>query len=103
MQEEIYDINGNPITFDEFRKIRTLNKRVALDNIDGVEVSTVWLGFNHQYGDGPPLIFETMIFGCSGDLDGYQERYSTLEQAQQGHKKATRLVMAALPDYQATC
>ena len=48
-----------------------------------VRVSTVYLGLDHQYGDGPPLIFETMVFG--GVFDGEQERYSTLEQAQAGH------------------
>jgi hypothetical protein len=28
----------------------------------GERLSTVWLGLDHQYGDGPPLIFETMLF-----------------------------------------
>ena len=28
-----------------------------------ITVSTVFLGLNHQYGAGPPLYFETMIFG----------------------------------------
>lgn len=25
-------------------------------------ISTVWLGLDYQYGNGPPLIFETMVF-----------------------------------------
>ena len=56
---------------------------------DGIKVSTVFLGFDHQWGDGPPLLFETMIF-C-GEHDGYQERYSTWEEAEAGHKKACEL------------
>jgi hypothetical protein len=24
-------------------------------------VSTIWLGINHRFGDGAPLIFETMV------------------------------------------
>ena len=28
----------------------------------GEKLSTVWLGLDHQWGDGPPLIFETMLF-----------------------------------------
>ena len=34
----------------------------------GTEVSTVFLGVDHQVGDGPPLLFETMVFG-SGRVD----------------------------------
>lgn len=49
-----------------------------------VEVSTVFLGLDHQFGDGPPLLFETMIFG--GNRDGDQWRYSTYTQAAKGHK-----------------
>ncbi|WP_166903861.1 hypothetical protein [Mycobacterium sp. DL440] len=31
---------------------------------DEVVVSTVWLGLNHSFtDDGPPIIFETMVFG----------------------------------------
>jgi hypothetical protein len=28
----------------------------------GESLSTVWLGLNHSFGGGPPLIFETMLF-----------------------------------------
>ena len=49
-------------------------------------VSTVFLGLDHQYGDGPPLIFETMIFG--GPHDQYQERYATRADAERGHARA---------------
>lgn len=49
-------------------------------------VSTVWLGLNHNYGGGKPLIFETMVFYRSmSDLD--MDRYSTEAEAIQGHKK----------------
>jgi hypothetical protein len=30
--------------------------------IYGERLSTVFLGMDHSYGDGPPLIFETMLF-----------------------------------------
>ena len=64
--------------------------RVARDVIDGVVVSTVFMGLDHQFGEGPPILFETMIFG--GTLDDYQERYATWEQAEAGHKRAIELV-----------
>ncbi len=62
-------------------------KRVAQDKLaDGdIVISTVWLGLDHSWGVGPPLIFETMIFG--GPDDQWQDRYTTLEQAQAGHKR----------------
>lgn len=65
-------------------------RRVAFDMVDGVTVSTVFLGLDHQWGDGPPLLFETMIFG--GPHDEYQERYSTWEEAEAGHAKALATV-----------
>lgn len=57
---------------------------------DEVHVSTVWLGLDHSFGDGPPLIFETMVFG--GEYDDWTERYSTWEQAEAGHER----IVAAL-------
>lgn len=72
---------------------------------NGIWISTVWLGLDHQYGDGPPLIFETMAFrhifeetvepiefdgiklpyrSHHPDV-GIQERYSTLADAEFGH------------------
>lgn len=56
---------------------------------DGTHISTVFLGLDHSFGDGPPILFETMIFG--GPEDEYQERYSTWEEAEEGHKKAVEL------------
>jgi hypothetical protein len=58
---------------------------------DDIQVSTVFLGMDHSFGDdGPPILFETMIFG--GALDGYQERYSTWEEAEEGHRLALELI-----------
>ena len=45
------------------------------------EVSTVFLGVDHQVGDGPPLVFETMVFG-SGRVD-LVGRYSTWADAEE--------------------
>jgi len=55
-----------------------------------VLVSTVFLGMDHQFGQGEPILFETMIFG--GDHDEFQERYSTWEQAEAGHEAAVKKV-----------
>lgn len=58
-------------------------RQVALTKIGRATVSTVFIGLDYQYGDGPPLLFETMVFGCQ--LDGEQLRYSTWEEAEAGH------------------
>jgi len=60
-----------------------------------VNVSTVWLGLDHQWGDGPPLIFETMVFGGRGKLADAQQRYATREQALAGHAEMVRAVRHA--------
>lgn len=43
-----------------------------------------FLGIDHNWGVGPPLLFETMVFG--GWLDGEQERCSTWDEAEAQHK-----------------
>ena len=64
-------------------------KRVAETTLpNGRWVSTVWMGLNHRFGDGPPLIFETMVFPSRddmGDLDS--DRYSTEAEAFAGHER----------------
>lgn len=77
----------------------TANRRVAKTHIEktpaneGVFVSTVFLGFDHSFGEGPPLLFETMVFG--GELADEMERYETYKQAEDGHKKMVARVEAA--------
>jgi hypothetical protein len=57
----------------------------------GIRVSTVFLGIDHNFFDeGPPLLFETMIFGI--DDDSYQTRCSTYDQAVKMHEKALKHV-----------
>lgn len=68
----------------------TERRRVAHDILsDKVRVSTVFLGLDHSWGGGPPLLWETMIFG--GPHDEYQERYSTYADAVAGHARALAL------------
>lgn len=49
-------------------------------------MSTGLLGKNLPYFDGPPIVFETMVF-LNGKEWG-QRRYSTWEEAEAGHKEA---------------
>lgn len=60
----------------------------------GIRVSTCFLGIDHNFGrTGPPLVFETMIFG--GEHDQYTERYSTWDDAINGHYEA--VMLATMP------
>ena len=55
---------------------------------NGKWVSTVWLGLDCQFGEGKPLIFETMVFPEKGNfLDIDCARYSTEEEALKGHEE----------------
>lgn len=61
----------------------TKNRHVARETIGDADISTVFLGLDHSFGDGPPLLFETMVFG--GSLDQEQDRCTTWEQAAAMH------------------
>ena len=84
---EYFNRKGEPIDQDAWiREFSDMDsRRVAQDELTHVRVSTVLLGRNHNWGDGPPLIFETMVFplGDWGDL--HCERYTTEAQAVTGH------------------
>ena len=56
-----------------------------------VRVSTVFLGLDHRFSlVGPPILFETMVFG--GKFDGDMERYATWAAAEKGHKRMVEKV-----------
>lgn len=57
-------------------------------------VSTVFLGLDHNWGRGPPLLFETLIFG--GPLHDEMWRYPTWDAAVAGHTAAVQAVKSAL-------
>ena len=63
---------------------------IASDMVGNVHVSTVFLCINHGWF-GPPLWFETMVFG--GPYDMYQQRYETYEEAINGHKATLKRIV----------
>lgn len=70
-------------------------RHVAYTEWPEVQVSTVFLGLDHQFGSGPPLLFETVIFWPDHELDNYCERYSTKADAEAGHQAVVAMVRAA--------
>ena len=68
------------------RMFETAARHVARTTLaEGVEVSTAFLGIDHSFGTGPPLLFETLVFG--GKCDGDMRRYATWEEAERGHEE----------------
>ena len=86
----ILDGDGQPVVCDDLLAWAcwfedTPERIVAQDRLpNGVCVSTVFLGIDHNFGhDCPPVLWETMIFG--GPSDQYQNRYTSREDAVAGH------------------
>ena len=78
----------------------TADVKLAGQPIGEVRVSTVFLGLDHSFGYGTPMLFETMVFG--GPLDQQMDRCGTWEAAEKMHelmcervKRATEAVGAA--------
>lgn len=94
---DYYDRQGNPIDDREWSAtLRTQEyRRVAKSSVGEYDVSTVWLGLDHGWGDGPPLIFETMVFG-TGPMDQECVRYSSEAEARNGHAEMVKRVEFAL-------
>ena len=83
---------GEPITIAQWVRLFEDERHIGDDELGDVRVSTVWIGLDHGLGlSGPPLIFETMIFG--GELDGHIWRYSSETEARAGHARAVGLVL----------
>lgn len=78
-----------PCTATEWAAQFEKGHRVALDDIDGAHVSTVFIGLNHGYHKRP-LWFETMVFDLVMHEKGtlLQWRYETLVEAKAGHERA---------------
>lgn len=126
-----YDRSGNPISFRDWARISHWDEKndrqykiVKQEYVGNYWVSTVWLGLDHGFGRGAPLIFETMVFNHSPEIpepppfpsdrfepdsDEWKEffedfpeqtqstdvdarRYSTLEQAIEGHREMVEKV-----------
>jgi hypothetical protein len=54
-------------------------------------ISTVFLGRDHSFGDGPPMVFETMLF-TDDDRNDFTWRYSTWDEAVAGHRAVVEAV-----------
>ena len=99
-----YDIDGNTITTEEWSALRWETTgvvsdyaRIGWDEVNGIRISTVWLGMDHSFGGSAPELFETMVFG--GEWDQELTRYATKEEASKGHQRIVQRVRDGLPPF----
>ncbi len=86
--------------------INSYEKIVKQEYIGDKFVSTVFLGIDHGYPiwsghteNYRPVVFETMIHDETKDeWLNYQERYSTWQEAEEGHKRAVEWVKNGCKD-----
>ena len=87
-----YILDGhNPVVCDDLlmwaRWFESHDRRIARTVIGPYTVSTVFIGIDHQWGDGRPLLFETLVFANDDRVcDERMERYSTWDEAVAGHE-----------------
>lgn len=92
----ILDADGNPVPVEDADEwslwYGTADRVVAQTQIGKFGVSTVFLGIDHNFYGGPPLVFETAVFHDLGDdvdfgFADIKRRYSTRAEALAGHQQ----------------
>lgn len=96
-----YILDGhNPVPCPDLmewgRWMQTADRQVDRTQVGESDVSTVFLGIDHAFGNDGPVLFETLIFG--GPRDGDGDRYQTWEQAEAGHARYVDELKAKDPD-----
>jgi hypothetical protein len=94
----ILDERGEPVETDLYTWAAWFedpsNRVLAHDRDESggrdILVSTIFLGIDHGYGGGPPLLWETMVLKDGGG-DVYCERYTSRADAIAGHRHACKL------------
>ena len=103
----ILDENNDPVPVEDVvqwaEKFMSQDRQVAKTQLQGAAVSTVFLGLDLNPGDGPPWLYETLVFE---DADADFEiaslgpwRASTKEQALEAHRNVVAAVEQELEDY----
>lgn len=100
----VLDADGEPVVEPDILRwaewFETADRHVAETLIGHeptgaeVRVSTVFLGLDHGWGDGPPVLWETMTFGLRADEP--QWRYTSKADAIVGHARAVEQCRDAL-------
>lgn len=95
-----FDIDSKPMSLWDWRSCFDDEeyKKIGKDTVGDYFISTVWLGLKTSLLRDK--LFETMIFNEKNDEENvfcdYIERYSTKEQALEGHLRAVEMVRRIL-------
>jgi len=89
-----FDSEGNSVPCSdivEWGEFMHRCKSICVTNVGDVMVSTVFLGLDHGFGGGTPILWETMVFDGSRvgvtKYDHEQKRYTSMKEALEGHKE----------------
>jgi hypothetical protein len=112
-----YILNGKiPEVCDDLMRwaewLGTADRTVARTEVGPLLVSTVFLGSDHNWEGGPPLLFETMVFRpgsedeqatnrpnwISFDAEGTFDSYATWEEAEAGHARIVQTLRKSQAD-----
>jgi hypothetical protein len=98
LRRYILDADGQPVAEHDLalwvKWFTTAQRRIGLEQVGEVEVSTVFIGCDHRFvSEGGPILWETMTFG-PGPWDGWCWRYTSREDAVRGHVRVVDLVRA---------
>lgn len=94
-----YRMDGTAATQAEFIALvhdqrRFIGNTIIRRHGEMIRVSTVFLMLDHSFMGGPPVLWETMVFG--GPSDGEQWRYAHRRAAKAGHRDVVRFLRFAL-------
>jgi hypothetical protein len=93
MKSRWYKLDGDVLVSIKAEEVEWSNRWQLRDAVGDAVVSTVFIALDHAFGDGPPVLFETLIFG--GPLADEGERYCTKAEAEAGHAKWIQRVKEA--------
>lgn len=66
------------------------NRIVKQETVNDSFVSTIFMGLDHAFNGGVPVLFETIVF--NGKHDQYSERYYDWDEAEAGHKRIVEMI-----------
>jgi len=95
MSYYILDDHRSPVAEPDLlawgRWYKKADRQIFEYNVDGVRISTVFLGHdNRPLPVGPPILYETMIWG--GEYDRHMSRCATEDEARFNHAAAIAMV-----------
>jgi hypothetical protein len=69
----------------------SITQHIRHTNYKGIRVSTIFMALDHSFNEGPPVLFESMVFykdkkQTKEYYDQYQTRYTSYNDAIEGHR-----------------